>query len=85
MQRLPHEPQLLGSVRGTHVLPQRMKPAEHWQMELLHVPLPQELPHAPQFAGSLKVFTHRPLAHCTKPGGHAVWQVPLTQLRPEPH
>lgn len=86
MQRLPHEPQLLGSVRGTHVLPQRMKPAVHWQMELLQVPLPHELPQAPQFAGSDSVFTHWPVApQVMKPGGHAVWQVPFTQLRPAPH
>jgi hypothetical protein len=84
MHTLPQLPQLLRSVRGTQVLPQRMKPVPHWQTELLQVPVPQELPHAPQFAGSLMVLVHNPL-QVWKPVGHAVWQAPFTQVLPAPH
>jgi hypothetical protein len=60
-QTTPHAPQLLGSVRATHWFPQRMVWAGHWQTELVQVPPAHELPHPPQFAGSLVVLVHSPL------------------------
>lgn len=81
---VPQLPQFDGSVRDTQRLPQRRKPLGHWQVELLHVPGPHELPHALQFAGSLVVLVHRPL-QTMKPGGQPIWQTPPTQARPAPH
>lgn len=60
-QRVPQLPQLFGSLRGTHALPQRMKFAGQVQTELLQVPPWQLLVHEPQFCGSVWVFVHRPL------------------------
>lgn len=70
-QTVPQLPQFEGSVRATQRLPQRMNPLAHWQMELLHVPEPHELPQALQFAGSLVVLVHRPL-QTMNPGGHPI-------------
>ena len=53
-----------------------MKPTPHWQTELEQVPVPQLLPHAPQFAGSLMVLVHRPL-QVTKPVGQPIWHTPF--------
>ena len=47
----------------------------------MHVPLPHELPHAPQLAGSLPVLVHRPL-QVEKPVGQLCVHVPLLQLWP---
>ncbi len=71
-------------MRDTQRLPQRMKPTPHWQIEFEQVPLPQLLPHAPQFAGSLMVLVHRPL-HVTKPVGQPIWQTPFWHAWPAPH
>lgn len=59
---VPQPPQLLGSLRETQVLPQRMVPAAHWQVDAEQVPpVPHDAPHAPQFAGSVTVLVHSPL------------------------
>jgi hypothetical protein len=54
-------PQLLGSVRETQRLLQRIVPAGHWQTPLVQVPPPQVLPQVPQFDGSVAVLAHSPL------------------------
>lgn len=86
---VPQLPQFDGSLRGTQRLPQRMKPAPHWQMELAQVPVPHELPHAPQLAGSLTVLAHKPL-QVAKPVGQPCRHMPFehawpaAQVTPQP-
>ena len=65
-------------------MPQRMKPGPHWQTELEQVPVPHELPHALQFAGSLTVLVHNPL-QLTKPVGQPCWHRPFEHVWPAPH
>jgi hypothetical protein len=79
VQRVVHEPQCVGSASSdTHAPPQFIWPGGHVD-ELTHVPIAHvspvahAMPHAPQFDGSLVVFTHDrlqatiPVEHCTSP------------------
>jgi hypothetical protein len=62
-QRFPQEPQLFVSVVVLTQLdpPQSVAGDAHMHAPALQVPaLPHETPHAPQFAASVAVFTHRP-------------------------
>jgi hypothetical protein len=79
VHRVVHDPQCVGSASSdTHAPPQFIWPAGHID-ELTHVPIEHvspvahAMPHAPQFDGSLVVFTHIrlhatiPVEHCTSP------------------
>lgn len=81
---VPQLPQFEESLRGTQRLPQRMKPVPHWQMEFEHVPVPHELPHAAQLAGSLMVLLHKPL-QVAKPVGQPCWHMPFEHAWPAAH
>lgn len=74
-QRLPQPPQFRGSVRSsTQRLPHVRVPAGQvaTQAPRAHrgVPPPHVVPHAPQLAGSLRVFT-QPAPQSVRPGRHS--------------
>lgn len=82
---LPQRPQLSGSfARFVHPLEHAVSPTPHPQSPFAHrTPGPHESPHAPQFAGSVWVLTHRPLHGIV--GRPQIWQLPALQIDPPAH
>jgi hypothetical protein len=76
-QRLPHVPQLFGSVVvSVHSPLQLVSPPPQTHAPLVHdAPVPQALPHAPQSNGSLVRSTHA-LLQFVRPVPHEVVQAP---------
>jgi hypothetical protein len=86
-QRVPQVPQLRESVARLVqvVVPppagQSVFGAAHLHTPEMHVPVPQEWPHIPQFAGSLDVEVHLPVSgQMISPVGHM--QTPPEQVPP---
>jgi hypothetical protein len=78
------EPQLAGSYCvSTHWTPavvQTVAPGSQEQAPAPQVPSPQDLSHAPQWAGLLARLTQTPLQVSGAVAGH--WQLPARQLAP---
>jgi hypothetical protein len=85
-QRLPHAPQLRGSVEGSvHCEPHSVVPAEHAHAPLTHAePVGQEVLQLPQSNGSLVRSTQAPL-QLVSPAPHTVVQAPPEHTWPAAH
>jgi len=85
-QRLPHVPQLRGSVSvSVHVPLQLVSPPPHTHAPFVQeAPVPHCVPHAPQSNGSLERSTHA-LLQLVVPPLHVVVQTPCEQTWPPVH
>ena len=77
---VPQDPQWSGSLRETHAPLHSRKPVAQLQKPAVQLAPAHDVPHAPQFAGSVCVLMHTPL-HDAYPVGHT-HAPPLHDLPP---